>query len=201
MKKVLIVILVAVLLIGAALTAFLLLSSDFYKQTRDRLEASPKTLILKMSSEVDGECLSATYKTSFFESEAKIEYSFEEFALFELKDGVYVPPTSRVTTELGSILLKKEGPIQEQGKKPPLAVEQIILLQLSFYEEYFADALITETAFEATVKDVSVLPGLLQNCSNVRFCMTFDEEHVNTLTLSYKTASGSNVMMEYTFVY
>lgn len=199
MKKVWIIAIVVVLLLLCATGAFFLFYKDFYAQTRDRLAASCETLTLKITVGKGEEELLGTYHTSFSEERTDVNYVFEELALFELQNGVYVAPTSRIKQERGSISLQNGEVLSQQGKLPPVSISIVTLSGFSFQEEYFADAKITDTSFEAGVKDPYGLLGLDKESKNVHLTMSFDEERVLELNLTYETKGAEPVTMSFSF--
>ena len=200
MKKIVIVLVVLALLLGAA-GAFLVLRKDAYEQMQERFALLDKKMELRVTATKDGESLTGTYTVSYTSTQDSVEYSFQEYALFEWKDGAYVAPSERVRTEEGSFVWKDGAVTEQQGKQPPLDAQIITLSSISFREEYFAQVVTTDTSFEADVTDPTSFIGLPGTCLHTRISLSFDEECVRQMVLTYDTPGGESVTLSFTFSY
>lgn len=201
MKKRLIIIILALVLLGGAGTGVWFISDSFYRQTRKRLEVPFKELNLTVCVGEGNDQLKSTYNVVTVGTETKITYTLEEFALFELKNGEYTVPKDRKEKTEGRILAKNGKIHTVNGKKPPLPMELITLSEFSFQRKYFDNATITENTFEADVTDAQALLGLPEECTNVHLLFYFDENHVYTLYLTYTTAQGNAAELQFSFTY
>lgn len=200
MKKVVIVLVVLALLLGAT-GAFLVLRKDLYEQMQERFERSDKQMVLGVTVTNDGESLKGTYTVNYTAAQTEVEYTFQEYALFEWKDGAYVAPSERVRSERGSFVWKNGAVAELQGKQPPLDAKIITLSALAFREECFANVVSTDTRFEADVTDPTLFIGLSGPCLHTRISLSFDEEYVRQMVLTYDTPGGDSVTLSFTFSY
>ncbi len=201
MKKWLIIVIAFVLCGGAVAGALLLFGGDFYDAMRERLARPASKIVLTTKVGEGVETLSGSYAVSFENGKAKVEYAFEKFALFELQDGEYVVPTERKQSVTGGAVVVNGEYVVSNGEAPTLAASILTLSGLSFKEEYFENALIADTSFEGDVKDVATLNGLPKDCKNVHLSLTFDEEYVRSLKLTFVTAQGENATLYFTLQY
>ena len=202
MRKWLIIAVIALLLIaGAVVCGILLFGSDFYEQTQERLELPAKQITLTTRVGEGEERLSGSYTVSLAGGRAEISYTFEELALFEMQNGVYVAPSARKVTQKGNMSVENGTVLEANGKQPPLPVPIITLSGLAFEERCFENAVITETTFAGDVKDAGALLGLSADCKNVHLSLVFDEEYVRTVEVTYDTAQGNAAVLQYTLEY
>lgn len=201
MKKCLIAV-IALLVSGVAVAgAVFLLGGDFYDQTQERLARPAAKIVLTVTLGEGEERLEGTYTTTFAGEKTQVEYTFEELALFEMQNGEYVVPSERKRTVAGKATVEDGKLVASKGKAPSLDANLLTLSALSFEEAYFENAVITDTTFEADVKNTDALIGLSEACKNVRIVLTFDEKCVRTLRLSFDTAQGEAAVLYFTFDY
>ena len=201
MKKTVIIVILALLLLGGAGTGAWFISDSFYRQTRKRLETPFTQLDLTVCVGEGSDQLRSTYNVTTAETGTTITYTLEELALFELENGEYTAPKSRKTKTEGRILTKSGKVHTVNGKEPPLPIELITLSSLSFQRKCFDNVTITETTFEADVKNAKALLGLPEDCKNVHLLLYFDESYVHTLYLTYKTPQGNAAELQFSLTY
>ena len=193
---------IALLLVGGAVAgSILLFGGDEYKRMQKRLSLPAKELVLQVTVGEDKERLTACYQVQSLNGRDSITYSYEEFASFILQDGVYVPPPERKNTVTGSMLVENGRVVELDGEAPSLPLELVTLSSLRFEEACFTNAVLTETTFEADVADPKTFLGLSEGVENMHLSLSFDEEHVRTMTLRYDSALGNPVILQFSFVY
>ena len=201
MKKCIGILLLVLALLGGAILGTWLFGNSFYAQTRKRLERPFTRSELIVCVEKDGDVLHSAYQALSEDGQTTITYTFEEFSLFEQKDGVYVAPSSRKETAQGSVLIENGQVRTAQGKTPPLSVGLITFADVSFQKQYFENATVTESTFEADVIDAQALPWLPDGCRSVHLKLSFDQTHVQAVHLTFVTAQGSNADLQFSFTY
>lgn len=136
--------------------------------------------------------LVSEYTLKYADSNIKVSYTVERFNTDISLDGAAV--TDSVKTLTGEILY-------ENGKvvSGDLDIAAVIpSTGLSFKEEYFENAKITDKAFNADVKDASGFMGSSLTCTEMKVSANYLESFTN-ISITYKSSAGSTV--QYTYAY
>lgn len=137
--------------------------------------------------------LESKYTIQYSESAITVSYTVEKFAELSLAN----PLGDMKTTLTGEAVIQSGVIVSVEGDKISLSAD-IAKPGLSFKEEYFENAELTNILFKADVKDASGFMGTEITCTDMKAEATFLDALYN-INITYTSASGNAV--EYLYVF
>ena len=127
-----------------------------------------------------------------------VSYVEESFATFEEKNGAYVIPESYKTTASGSATVSNGAITSRVGDASGIDLAKVAQPSFCFNAAYFEDAKEGTNSFSAKVKNPSAFMGKDFSCSDMSVAVSYGTSAFS-VTVSYKTASGTQATAAYTF--
>ena len=162
------------------------------EQLNEKLKANYSQISLSVTTKYLGETLTSTFDVTNSGSSATVNYSVQSFSQF---DGEI--PDSYITTQSGTVTgTVSNGVFMATGSDLPFTS-----LNMKFYlvESYFTDAVVTSSQFSAKVSRPQSFTGNGDlDCNDMQVKITFGEA-IQTVEISYTSANGASVSMNYTY--
>ena len=160
-----------------------------------------KIEVVTKTETADGILLASVITETKVDNDTRVDYSIQQLAEFELVDGKYVVPEDMIKTYEGMVRISDGAVVGMNGPSDtPIDFSSCTSCpKFSFKEAFFKAPEITDTTFKAAV--VSPVGFLGENipCSNMYVSVTFTDDAVSTLILTYTTSDGSAVTATYNY--
>lgn len=160
-----------------------------------------KIEVVTKTETADGILLASVITETKVDNDTRVDYSIQQLAEFELVDGKYVVPEDMIKTYEGMVRISDGAVVGMNGPSDtPIDFSSYTSCsRFSFKEAFFKAPEITDTTFKAAV--VSPVGFLGENipCSNMYVSVTFADDAVSTLILTYTTSDGSAVTATYNY--
>ena len=160
-----------------------------------------KTEITVKTETADGVALTSVMTYTAEDNSTRLDYTIQQLAEFELANGVYVVPEEMIKTYEGMVRISDGAVVGMSGPSDtPIDFSSCTSYpKFSFKEAFFKSPEITDTIFKAAV--VSPVGFLGENipCSNMYVSVTFTDDAVSALILTYTTSDGSAVTATYNY--
>ena len=160
-----------------------------------------KIEVVTKTETADGILLASVITETKVDNDTRVDYSIQQLAEFELVDGKYVVPEDMIKTYEGMVRISDGAVVGMNGPSDtPIDFSSYTSCsKFSFKEAFFKAPEITDTTFKAAV--VSPVGFLGENipCSNMYVSVTFADDAVSTLILTYTTSDGSAVTATYNY--
>ena len=163
-----------------------------YTQLNEMFSQNYSSVNVTVATTMNGETLTSTFDVANSGSSATVNYSVQSFSQF---DGEI--PDSYITTQSGTVTgTVSNGVFMATGSDLPFTS-----LNMKFYldELYFTDAVVTSSQFSAKVSRPQSFTGNGDlDWNDMQVKITFGEA-IQTVEISYTSANGASVSMEYTY--
>lgn len=163
-----------------------------YTQLNEMFSQNYSSVNVTVATTMNGETLTSTFDVTNSGSSATVNYSIQSFSQF---DGEI--PDSYITTQSGTVTgTVSNGVFMATGSDLPFTS-----LNMKFYldESYFTDAVVTSSQFSAKVSRPQSFTGNGDlDCNDMQVKITFGEA-IQAVEISYTSANGASVSMEYTY--
>lgn len=167
-------------------------STDKYDSLNDMLNAEYSRVVITVTETFDESAsLTGEYALQYSDGEITVNYSVEKFAGISLND----PSADFKTTLTGTAVIK--GNDITGGDNVNLTAD-IATIGLTFKEEYFENAVLTDMYLKADVKDASAFLGSQITCADMKAEAVFLEKFYS-VSITYTSESGSAVEYSYKF--
>lgn len=163
-----------------------------YTQLNEMFSQNYSSVNVTVATTMNGETLTSTFDVTNSGSSATVNYSIQSFSQF---DGEI--PDSYITTQSGTVTgTVSNGVFMATGSDLPFTS---LNMKFRLDEAYFADAVVTSSQFSAKVSRPQSFTGNGDlDCNDMQVKITFGEE-IQTVEISYTSANGASVSMEYTY--
>lgn len=163
-----------------------------YTQLNEMFSQNYSSVNVTVATTMNGETLTSTFDVTNSGSSATVNYSVQSFSQF---DGEI--PDSYITTQSGTVTgTVSNGVFMATGSDLPFTS---LNMKFRLDESYFADAVVTSSQFSAKVSRPQSFTGNGDlDCNDMQVKITFGEE-IQTVEISYTSANGASVSMEYTY--
>lgn len=163
-----------------------------YTQLNEMFSQNYSSVNVTVATTMNGETLTSTFDVTNSGSSATVNYSIQSFSQF---DGEI--PDSYITTQSGTVTgTVSNGVFMATGSDLPFTS-----LNMKFYldESYFTDAVVTSSQFSAKVSRPQSFTGNGDlDCNDMQVKITFGEA-IQAVEISYTSANGASVSMNYTY--
>ena len=159
-----------------------------------------KIEVVTKTETADGILLASVITETKVDNDTRVDYSIQQLAEFELVDGKYVVPEDMIKTYEGMVIVSDGKITGMNGTESPIDFNSYTSCsRFSFKEAFFKAPEITDTTFKAAV--IAPVGFLGENipCSNMYVSVTFADDAVSTLILTYTTSDGSAVTATYNY--
>ena len=174
----------------------------YEKLTRLTSDTEYKKTEVTVKTEIaDGVALTSVMTYTAEDNSTRLDYSIQQLAEFEFVDGKYVVPADMIKTYEGMVRISDGAVVGMNGPSDtPIDFSSCTSCpKFSFKEAFFKAPEITDTTFKAAV--IAPVGFLGENipCSNMYVSVTFADDAVSTLILTYTTSEGSSVTATYKY--
>ena len=149
----------------------------------------------------DGIMLTSVFTECPDDNRTRLDYSIQQLAEFEIVDGKYVAPDEMIKTYEGSVWVANGAVVGMVGPSdiPIDFTSYTSCSRFSFKEAFFKAPELTDTTFKAAVIAPVGFLGENVPCSNMYVDVTFADDAISTLILTYTTSNGSSVTATYKY--
>ena len=163
-----------------------------YTQLNEMFSQNYSSVNVTVATTMNGETLTSTFDVTNSGSSATVNYSVQSFSQF---DGEI--PDSYITTQSGTVTgTVSNGVFMATGSDLPFTS---LNMKFRLDEAYFTDAVVTSSQFSAKVSRPQSFTGNGDlDCNDMQVKITFGEA-IQTVEISYTSANGASVSMEYTY--
>ena len=170
-----------------------------YGKLNSLIAKTPSEAELVVTVTADGETLSGEYSLSEQDGGYVVEYTYERLSTFDASDDGYIFPDAVKTTYEGSVVVKDGKIVQQNGDTADLTFEQMTASGVKFDETYFSNVVIDDGSVIADVSDPEAFLQSDITCTDMQMKVLFTDDAITSLTVSYTSAAGAQVVIEYTF--
>ena len=176
-----------------ACCCFTACNSVSYDDLNSKLKLDYSTVTLTITDNFDeGVSLVSKYDMVFSADSVTLTYSIERFAGISLNN-----PSEDIKTIWTGEAVIKDGELVS-GDIGNIGGSHLMSDGLDFKAEYFENAKLTDSSFEADVKDVAGFLDAQFSCTDMKVSASFGESF-NSITVTYKAESGNLVEYLYEF--
>lgn len=166
---------------------------DNYSRINKMLEENYSTVELTVSTTKNGKTLTSTVKTTQNDDKITVDYVVRQFALF----GETIPE-SYVEEKSGKIVVSNGKIVEQAGANVAIDLESVTA-SFNFAVNYFISAKWTENSFSAVVSNAKGFFGDTEfDGIGTKVSATFGE-FLQTLSVTYTSANGASVELNYVF--
>lgn len=133
------------------------------------------------------------FKVTKRDGDFEIKYTLEKLNEISLEN-----PTADFKSVSSGTAIVKDGKVYVDDDTTGIAFENLTTIGLNFKEDYFENATLKTTIFDATVTSTKDF-CCIENASNMSVLAAFEENTFRYITISYSAQDGANVSMRYEF--
>lgn len=172
--------------------------TDVYAELNKMAEVTYTKFTVDVASTMNGSELKSRYEVSISGNTSNISYSYEKLNTFEIVEGELIAPEEYKTVKTGTLVVKGDKIIEQNGEKIDISVDKITSPKLTFEKSYFRNVSDEKGNFSADVTNVSGFIGKEIKCSDMSTTIKYSNGKFTSVTISYTSEKGANIVIRYT---
>lgn len=176
-------------------------SDPIHAQINALLESNQENYTIKASiTNKSAHTVNETYDVTTAENGNKtISYTVERLNKFNVNDGVVTAPNSYKTVLTGYAVVNGENLFELEGDVLDIDFTKVVIPEFTFNDSTVENSVLDGDTLVADVKSQAEFLGVEFTTEPMQVEVVFSETSILTITLTFKTAGGNDVVVVYTF--